>query len=227
VPEGEGRFGPLTAPGFGVTMEGAVGTALFAMGFVLASVASLVGVVRAIDRAEGPDEHLSLAIRFWRRVSLVGGAVAAIFAYALWSAPLGFGAVAATTFVLMSLPPVVVLAVGIRNRRLLLAERRRRRAALSAGVPGRASITAARPVPFAQDLVEVTAQVEVTEGAPPVGYRARPRPAGRAQVRAVLPAELARTLQPGVEVPVHLDPSEPEAWTPWPDAPAPRSLPAG
>ena len=200
-----------------------MGAAIFAIAVVLAGVGSLVGLVRSIERADDPDRHYVLAIRFWRRVGAVGGLVAGILAYALLSAPIGFGSVAALTFLLMSLPPVLVCAAGIRNARVLERQVRRRRRALSSGRPAAAHVVALQPLPFAQDLARVTVDLALlSEADEPTGYRDRPRPVRHARGEQIVPAELARGLRVGDSVPASVDPEQPDVFTLWPDR---RALP--
>lgn len=203
-----------------------MGAAIFAICVVLAGVGSLVGLVHRIERTEEPDEHYALAIRFWRRVGLVGGLVAAILAYALLSSPIGFGSVAAATFLLMSLPPVAVLAAGWRNSRALRRHAERRRRALAEGKPVPAEVVALRPMSFAQDLVVVEVDLELPADRSETGqgYRARPLPPRRVRTRQVAPSELACRLAVGARVTATVVPDEPDVFTLWP---AHGALPEG
>ncbi|MEM6990504.1 MAG: hypothetical protein AAF721_08405 [Myxococcota bacterium] len=176
---------------------------------VAVGVSYLLATLRDIGRVRDEHHHYRLSARFWLGLASFGTLMMMALAVPLLTHEVGGSDAGMLTGGLMALPPVVVIAAGLRNAWLLLAAARRRRRALAGGGLIEARVVTRSRWPLGQDLMALVVEAEVPDVEPSsdMAYRTR-RPDRTVRHRFVemCPGDHWSRFEPGASVSLRYDP---------------------
>ncbi len=185
--------------------------ALAILTLVLAGVAGMLLTMRLIHRARSEQTRDLASVAFWAQLGLLGLVLIAAFAqpmarYGWFETEAGL-----VTIALMSIMPLVVSFVGIRNALLLTLALVRRRRALRGGqlIEGRVVERTRRL--FANDIMSVVVEAQVPERSDPVELAYRQRDLDRTRCHRFVetcPTDHWTRLEPGQTVALRYDPED-------------------
>lgn len=180
-----------------------MGWALVTFGLVFGGVVAMLLTMRAIGRATDERRHDRLSVRFWGLLALLGVVLGVAFAYPMVANDWATTDAGRIMVVLVSLPPLFVTAVGLRNAGILLFAARRRRAALAVGERIAARVVERSRRLFAHDIMAVIVEADLPIPGVSRELAYRQRDGARTQIHRfveVCPTDHWARLEPGTGV---------------------------
>lgn len=177
--------------------------ALAIFGVVTGGVLVMLSTMRAISRATDEQVHDRLSVRFWALLAALGVVLAAAFSYPIVANDLAGTDVGRVMVVLISLPPLFVTLVGLRNAGILMFASRRRRAAWGKGQRIAARVVERSRRLFAHDIMRVVVEADLPIDAPSSELAYRERDASHTRVHRFIetcPTDHWARLEPGTGV---------------------------
>ncbi|MBK6921033.1 MAG: hypothetical protein IPH07_26795 [Deltaproteobacteria bacterium] len=177
---------------------------------VVGGVAAMLATMRGIQRATDELSHDALSVRFWALLGALGLLLVAAFAYPIEANGWFDNRAGVLVVVLMSIPPLFVTVVGVRNAAMLAFALRRRRRALARGALVEARVVERRRRLFAHDIMEVLVEADLPLQQPADEFAYRQRDPSRTRVHRFVetcPADHWARLEPGAAVGLRYEPA--------------------
>jgi hypothetical protein len=190
-----------------------VSWAVLSIALVIGGVAYMLATMQRIDRARDELAHYRLSVRFWGSLAVLGLLLGGSFAHPIY-VYFDPGRAAWLTIALVSIPFSVVVFAGVRNAFTLLRAHRRRREVVGRGLVLRGRVVE-RSRRFFQDVMAVVIEAELPDPTPRRELQYRPRDPSHT-IRHLFveccPSDHWGRFEPGTEVELEVDPSDPGAY---------------
>jgi hypothetical protein len=178
---------------------------------VMAGVLGMLLTMRRIQRAPSEAARDFASVAFWAQLGALGLLLLVAFAQPI--ARFGWleSEAGLVTVALMSIMPLVVSFVGLRNAALLAMAMRRRGRALGSGELVEARVVERTRRAFAHDIMSVVVEADVPERAPASELAYRQRDVERTRRHRFIetcPTDHWAELEPGRQVSLRYDPDD-------------------